>query len=80
VLAVAQGLADAVVSAGDTGATVTSAALGSGAGPARGDPRWPPFCPRKPAGLVLLDAGSVGRPGRAHARRPMPPSARRTRR
>jgi glycerol-3-phosphate acyltransferase PlsX len=58
VLAVTQGTADAVVSAGNTGATVTSAALGLG--------RWrgvrrPPLAavlPTESGRLVLLDVGS----------------------
>ena len=58
VLAVAQGLADAVVSAGNTGATVTSAALGLGRWPGV---RRPPLAAVLPTGtgrLVLLDVGS----------------------
>ena len=58
VLAVAQGIADAVVSAGNTGATVTSAALGLGRWPGV---RRPPLAAVLPTGtgrLVLLDVGS----------------------
>lgn len=58
VLAVAQGQADAVLSAGNTGATVTSAALGLGRRPGV---RRPPLAAVLPTGagrLVLLDVGS----------------------
>ncbi|XVV17807.1 phosphate acyltransferase PlsX [Actinoplanes sp. CA-131856] len=58
VLAVAQGEADAVISAGNTGATVTSAALGLGRWPGV---RRPPLAAVLPSGagrLVLLDVGS----------------------
>jgi phosphate acyltransferase len=58
VLAVAQGQADAVVSAGNTGATVTSAALGLGRWPGVRRPALAAVLPTKAGRLVLLDAGS----------------------
>jgi glycerol-3-phosphate acyltransferase PlsX len=58
VLAVAQGQADAVVSAGDTGATVTSAVLGLGRWPGVRRPALAAVLPTKAGRLVLLDAGS----------------------
>jgi phosphate acyltransferase len=58
VLAVAQGQADAVVSAGDTGATVTSAALDLGRWPGVRRPALAAILPTKAGRLVLLDAGS----------------------
>ncbi|HEY7271781.1 MAG TPA: phosphate acyltransferase PlsX [Actinoplanes sp.] len=58
VLAVAQGHADAVVSAGDTGATVTSAALGLGRWPGVRRPALAAVLPTKAGRVVLLDAGS----------------------
>ena len=58
VLAVAQGLADAVVSAGNTGATVTSAALGLGRWPGVRRPALAAVLPTAAGQLVLLDIGS----------------------
>jgi glycerol-3-phosphate acyltransferase PlsX len=58
VLAVAQGLADAVVSAGNTGATVTSAALGLGRWPGVRRPALAAVLPTAAGRLVLLDIGS----------------------
>jgi len=58
VLAVAQGLADAVVSAGNTGATVTSAALGLGRWPGVRRPALAAVLPTAAGQLVLLDVGS----------------------
>jgi glycerol-3-phosphate acyltransferase PlsX len=58
VLAVAQGLADAVVSAGNTGATVTSAALGLGRWPGVRRPALAAVLPTAAGRLVLLDVGS----------------------
>jgi glycerol-3-phosphate acyltransferase PlsX len=58
VLAVAQGLADAVVSAGNTGATVTSAALGLGRWPGVRRPPLAAVLPTESGRLVLLDVGS----------------------
>ncbi|MEV6601843.1 phosphate acyltransferase PlsX [Actinoplanes sp. NPDC051346] len=58
VLAVAQGLADAVVSAGNTGATVTSAALGLGRWPGVRRPALAAVLPSAAGRLVLLDVGS----------------------
>ena len=58
VLAVAQGQADALVSAGDTGTTVTSAALGLGRWPGTRRPALAAVLPTKAGRLVLLDAGS----------------------
>ncbi|MFC3385017.1 phosphate acyltransferase PlsX [Couchioplanes azureus] len=58
VLAVAQGLADAVVSAGNTGATVTSAALGLGRWPGVRRPALTAVLPTAAGRLVLLDVGS----------------------
>ena len=58
VLAVAQGSADAVVSAGNTGATVTSAALGLGRWPNVRRPALTAVLPTAAGRLVLLDVGS----------------------
>jgi phosphate acyltransferase len=58
VLAVAQGAADAVVSAGNTGATVTSAALGLGRWPGVRRPPLAAVLPTESGRLVLLDVGS----------------------
>ncbi|RSM67493.1 phosphate acyltransferase PlsX [Actinoplanes sp. ATCC 53533] len=58
VLAVAQGHADAVVSAGSTGATVTSAALGLGRWPGVRRPALAAVLPTISGRLVLLDVGS----------------------
>jgi glycerol-3-phosphate acyltransferase PlsX len=58
VLAVAHGQADAVVSAGDTGATVASAALDLGRWPGVRRPALAAVLPTKAGRLVLLDAGS----------------------
>ena len=58
VLAVAQGVADAVVSAGNTGATVTSAALGLGRWPGVRRPPLAAVLPTEAGRLVLLDVGS----------------------
>jgi glycerol-3-phosphate acyltransferase PlsX len=58
VLAVAQGLADAVVSAGNTGATVTSAALGLGRWPGVRRPALAAVLPTVAGRLLLLDVGS----------------------
>ena len=58
VLAVAQGLADAVVSAGNTGATVTSAALGLGRWPGVRRPALAAVLPTAAGRLVLLDVGA----------------------
>jgi glycerol-3-phosphate acyltransferase PlsX len=58
VLAVAQGAADAVVSAGNTGATVTSAALGLGRWPGIRRPPLAAVLPTATGRVVLLDVGS----------------------
>jgi phosphate acyltransferase len=58
ILAVAQGHADAVVSAGNTGATVTSAALGLGRWPGVRRPPLAAVLPSAAGRLVLLDVGS----------------------
>ncbi len=58
VLAVAQGAADAVLSAGNTGATVTSAALGLGRRPGVRRPPLAAVLPTMSGRLVLLDVGS----------------------
>jgi glycerol-3-phosphate acyltransferase PlsX len=58
ILAVAQGQADAVVSAGNTGATVTSAALGLGRWPGVRRPALAAVLPTAAGRLVLLDVGS----------------------
>lgn len=58
VLAVAQGAADAVVSAGNTGATVTSAALSLGRWPGVRRPPLAAVLPTEAGRLVLLDVGS----------------------
>jgi glycerol-3-phosphate acyltransferase PlsX len=58
VLAVAQGAADAVVSAGNTGATVTSAALSLGRWPGVRRPPLAAVLPTVSGRLVLLDVGS----------------------
>jgi phosphate acyltransferase len=58
VLAVAQGAADAVVSAGNTGATVTSAALSLGRWPGVRRPPLAAVLPTESGRLVLLDVGS----------------------
>jgi glycerol-3-phosphate acyltransferase PlsX len=58
VLAVAQGIADAVVSAGNTGATVTSAALGLGRWPGVRRPALAAVLPAARGSVVLLDVGS----------------------
>ncbi|MFF5080874.1 phosphate acyltransferase PlsX [Actinoplanes sp. NPDC000266] len=58
VLAVAQGEADAVISAGNTGATVTSAALGLGRWPGVRRPPLAAVLPARAGRLVLLDVGS----------------------
>ncbi|WP_245908131.1 phosphate acyltransferase PlsX [Pseudosporangium ferrugineum] len=72
VLAVAQGLADAVLSAGNTGATVTSAALGLGRWPGVRRPALTAVLPSAAGRLVLLDVGSSVDPDEAtlamHAR------------
>jgi glycerol-3-phosphate acyltransferase PlsX len=59
VLAVAEGLADAVVSAGNTAATVTSAALGLGRWPGVRRPALAAVLPTAAGRLVLLDVGSA---------------------
>ncbi|WP_250027307.1 phosphate acyltransferase PlsX [Paractinoplanes maris] len=58
VLAVAQGAADAVISAGNTGATVTSAALGLGRRPGVRRPPLAAVLPTLAGRIVLLDVGS----------------------
>ena len=58
ILAVAQGRADAVMSAGNTGATVTSAALGLGRWPSVRRPPLAAVLPTVAGRLVLLDVGS----------------------
>jgi glycerol-3-phosphate acyltransferase PlsX len=58
VLAVAQGDADAVVSAGSTGATVTSAALGLGRWPGVRRPALAAVLPTATGRIVLLDVGA----------------------
>jgi glycerol-3-phosphate acyltransferase PlsX len=58
VLAVAQDLADAVVSAGNTGATVTSAALGLGRWPGVRRPALAAVLPTATGRIVLVDVGS----------------------
>jgi glycerol-3-phosphate acyltransferase PlsX len=58
VLAVAEGHADAVVSAGNTGATVTSAALGLGRWPGVRRPPLAAVLPTATGRVVLLDVGS----------------------
>jgi phosphate acyltransferase len=58
VLAVAQGVADAVVSAGNTGATVTSAVLGLGRWPGVRRPALAAVLPTAAGRIVLLDVGS----------------------
>jgi glycerol-3-phosphate acyltransferase PlsX len=58
VMAVAQGSADAVVSAGNTGATVTSAALSLGRWPGVRRPPLAAVLPSESGRLVLLDVGS----------------------
>jgi glycerol-3-phosphate acyltransferase PlsX len=58
VLAVAQGHADAVVSAGNTGATVTSAALGLGRWPGVRRPALAAVLPTATGRVLLLDVGS----------------------
>jgi glycerol-3-phosphate acyltransferase PlsX len=58
VLAVAQGLADGVVSAGNTATTVTSAALGLGRWPGVRRPPLAAVLPTVTGRLVLLDVGS----------------------
>jgi phosphate acyltransferase len=72
ILAVAQGQADAVVSAGNTGATVTSAALGLGRWPGVRRPPLAAVLPTVAGRLVLLDVGSSVDPDAAtlatHAR------------
>ncbi|MEV4638584.1 phosphate acyltransferase PlsX [Actinoplanes sp. NPDC049548] len=72
VLAVAQGRADAVISAGNTGATVTSAALGLGRWPGVRRPPLAAVLPSAAGRLVLLDVGSSVDPDEAtlamHAR------------
>jgi phosphate acyltransferase len=72
VLAVAQREADAVVSAGSTGATVTSAALGMGRWPGVRRPALAAVLPTVTGRLVLLDVGSSVDPDEAtlamHAR------------
>jgi phosphate acyltransferase len=59
VLAVAEGEADAVVSAGSTGATVTSAALGLGRWPGVRRPALAAVLPTVGGRLVLLDVGAA---------------------
>jgi glycerol-3-phosphate acyltransferase PlsX len=72
VLAVAEGAADAVVSAGNTGATVTSAALSLGRWPGVRRPPLAAVLPTEAGRLVLLDVGSSVDPDAAtlatHAR------------
>jgi glycerol-3-phosphate acyltransferase PlsX len=58
VLAVAQGHADAAVSAGNTGATVTSAALGLGRWPEVRRPALAAVLPSAAGRIILLDVGS----------------------
>jgi glycerol-3-phosphate acyltransferase PlsX len=58
VLAVAQGRADAAVSAGNTGATVTSAALGLGRWPEVRRPALAAVLPTAAGRIILLDVGS----------------------
>jgi glycerol-3-phosphate acyltransferase PlsX len=58
VLAVAQGAADAIVSAGNTGAIVTSAALALGRRPGVRRPPLAAVLPTAAGRLVLLDVGS----------------------
>jgi glycerol-3-phosphate acyltransferase PlsX len=59
VLAVAEGRADAVVSAGNTGATVTSAALGLGRRPGIRRPPLAAVLPTLTGRILLLDVGSA---------------------
>ena len=59
VQAVADGLADAVVSAGDTAATVTSAAVGLGRWPGIRRPPLAAVLPTRAGRLILLDVGST---------------------
>ncbi|MEV6488167.1 phosphate acyltransferase PlsX [Actinoplanes sp. NPDC051633] len=59
VLAVAQGEADAVVSAGNTGATVTAAALGLGRWPAVRRPALAAVLPTATGRVVLIDVGAT---------------------
>lgn len=59
VLAVAEGQADAVVSAGSTGATVTSAALGLGRWPGVRRPALAAVLPTATGRIVLLDVGAT---------------------
>jgi len=72
VLAVAEGDADAAVSAGNTGATVTSAALGLGRWPNVRRPALAAVLPTASGRVVLLDVGSSVDPDEqtlvAHAR------------
>jgi len=58
VRAVAEGLADAVVSAGDTGAIVTSAALSMGRRPGVRRPPLAAVLPSAAGRVILLDVGS----------------------
>ena len=58
VLAIAQGQADALVSAGSTGATVTAAALGLGRWPGLRRPALAAVLPTLAGRLVLLDVGA----------------------
>ncbi len=58
VLAVAEGRADAIVSAGNTGATVTSAALGLGRRPGIRRPPLAAVLPTVTGRVLLLDVGS----------------------
>ncbi|MEU4221151.1 phosphate acyltransferase PlsX [Actinoplanes sp. NPDC026623] len=58
VLAVAQGHADAVVSAGNTGATVSSSALGLGRWPGVRRPALAAVLPTAAGRLILLDVGA----------------------
>ena len=66
--------ADALVSAGATGATVTAAVLGLGRWPASADPRWPPSCPPSPGRSCCSTSAArlrapPGRPGPARRAR-----------
>ncbi len=63
VQAVVAGLADAVVSAGSTGATVTAATLGLGRWPGVRRPALAATLPTRAGRLVLLDVGASVDPG-----------------
>jgi glycerol-3-phosphate acyltransferase PlsX len=63
VLAVAEGQADGIVSAGPTGATVRAAALGFGRWPGIRRPALAAVLPTVTGHLVLLDVGAFADPG-----------------